>query len=207
MNEGDIERDHAQPGDERRSFLVRFAAVVCGGIVALFPFAAGWGVATDPWRRNRGASANNSDPPAESEDTSDPKYLPICSLAALPADGIPHAFPVVSDTTDAWTRAANQKVGMIFLERTDTNGKPNVVAFSAECPHLGCFVDFNPADKHFECPCHKSAFALDGAKIYGPSRRGLDQLLVKLQPSGDQTEVLVAFEKFQKGIAERKPMA
>jgi menaquinol-cytochrome c reductase iron-sulfur subunit len=202
MKQGDPVRV-AGPGDERRSFLVRAAAVLCGGIVGLFPFAAGWGVITDPWRRSQRAAAGNG----ESKDTNAAEFTRICSLAALPADGVPHAFPVISDIVDGWTRATNQKIGMIFLERSDPGGKPAVTAFNAECPHLGCFVDYDPAERHFACPCHKSAFALDGAKIYGPSRRGLDTLPVKLEGSGDQTEVLVAFEKFQKGIAERKPLA
>ena len=202
MNQGDPVAV-ATPGDERRSFLVRAMAVIFGSFIALFPFAAGWGVVTDPWRRSK----RSGDGGSESGATTAAKFERICSLDALPADGIPRAFPVVSDTADAWTRATNQKVGMIFLERTDKDGTPNVVAFNAECPHLGCFVDFNPADKHFECPCHKSAFALDGAQIYGPSRRGLDALPVKIQGAGEQAEVLVAFEKFQKGIAERKPLA
>jgi Rieske Fe-S protein len=195
----------SNPGAARRSFLVRFAAVVCGGIVALFPFAAGWGVVTDPWRRNQRRPVG--DDPTSADTPAAANLVRICSLAALPADGVPRAFPVASDIVDGWTHAINQKIGMIFLERTDTGGAPHVLAFNAECPHLGCFVDFNPSDQHFECPCHKSAFSLDGAKLYGPSRRGLDALPVKIQGTGDQAEVLVAFEKFQKGIAERKPLA
>jgi menaquinol-cytochrome c reductase iron-sulfur subunit len=181
---------------ERRSFLVRFAAVVCGGLAALFPFAAGWGVLIDPWRRSR--SAKNADADRA-------KLVPICPLAALPGDGTPRAFPVISDVADAWTRTSNQRVGMIYMSRADIDGKPAVLALNAECPHLGCFVDYNAADQHFECPCHKSAFAKDGEKLYGPSRRGLDALPVKLQGNGGEQEILVAFQKFQKGIAERKP--
>jgi hypothetical protein len=33
----------------------------------------------------------------------------------------------------------------------------------------------------------------------------LDSLPVKLQDEGGQQEILVAFQKFQKGIAERTP--
>jgi menaquinol-cytochrome c reductase iron-sulfur subunit len=180
---------------ERRSFFMRFAAIVCGTIAALFPFAVGWGVIIDPWRRSQRSKA---------ADSSSAKSVPICPLAALPADGVPRAFPVVSDVADAWTRIANQRVGMIYMSRTDSEGKPNVVAFSAECPHLGCFVDYNAKDQHFECPCHKSAFAKDGEKLYGPSRRGLDSLPVKLDGNTGEQQILVAFQKFQKGIAERK---
>ena len=181
-------------GAERRSFLVRFTAVICGALVAVFPFAAGIGVIIDPWRRKRSEGGS-----------ADATFVRVTPLAALAADGVPRAFPVASDIVDGWTRATNQRIGMIFLERKDVDGKPNVVALSAECPHLGCFVDFNSADQHFECPCHKSAFAVGGAKLYGPSRRGLDTLPVKIEGTGDKAEVLVAFQKFQKGIEERKP--
>jgi menaquinol-cytochrome c reductase iron-sulfur subunit len=181
---------------QRRSFFVRLAAIICGGILALFPFAAGLGVVIDPWRRKS--------KPVAGDDVG--KLVPICPLAALPADGVPRAFPVVADITDGWTKAAKQRIGMIYMTRTDVDGKSNVVAFNAECPHLGCFVDYNLADRHFECPCHKSAFARDGEKSYGPSRRGLDSLPVKLQNDGEQPEILVAFQKFQKGIAERTPV-
>jgi menaquinol-cytochrome c reductase iron-sulfur subunit len=181
---------------QRRSFFVRLAAIICGGFVALFPFAAGLGVAIDPWRRKSKSVAGDERS----------NLVPICPLAALPADGVPRAFPVVADITDGWTRAAKQRIGMIFMIRTDADGKSNVVAFNAECPHLGCFVDYNAADQHFECPCHKSAFAKDGEKLYGPSRRGLDSLPVKFQDVEGQQEILVAFQKFQKGIAERTPV-
>ena len=43
---------------------------------------------------------------------------------------------------------------------------------------------------------------LDNAIRYTP---GGGKVVVKLEKSGDQTEVLVAFQKFQKGIEERKP--
>ncbi len=193
-------------GDDaaRRSFLVQFAAVVCGGLVALFPFAAGLGVVIDPWRRGRrAASTGGTSGPVDANGV---KFVRICSLDALQDDGVPRAFPVISDVVDGWTQAANQRIGMIFLKRAKATGQPNVIAFNAACPHLGCFVDFNPADGNFECPCHKSAFNKDGKQLYGPSRRGMDPLEVRIEDTGEQAEILVAFENFLKGIPERKPV-
>jgi menaquinol-cytochrome c reductase iron-sulfur subunit len=194
----------ATGGAERRSFLTVVAAMISGAIVALFPFAAGWGVATDPWLRSRRSDEASGD--SNAAESTGATFIPICSLDVLEANGVPRAFPVISDIVDAWTRDTNQRIGMIFLDRTTVGGKPHVIAFSAECPHLGCFVDYNAAAGNFECPCHKSAFAKDGKQLYGPSRRGLDELKVRLDTKGDQTEVLVAFQTFQAGIAERKPI-
>ena len=179
--------------------------VVCGGIVALFPLAAGLGVIFDPYLRKKRASA--ADDGTGSADSGGLGLIRICPLAALPNDGIPRPFPVIADIVDGWTHATNQRIGLVFLQHTTrADGKPNVVAFSAACPHLGCFVDFNRASSEFECPCHKSAFAKDGKQLYGPSRRGLDELDVKIEGDGEKAEVLVAFQKYQAGIPERKPV-
>jgi nitrite reductase/ring-hydroxylating ferredoxin subunit len=181
----------------RRSFIVRFAAVLAGGLVALFPFAAGWGVITNPLRRSRGTSGG--------DDADSTRFVRICPLDALPADGMPREFAVVADVSDAWTHAPAQRIGAVFLTRSSKD--PNeVAAFTATCPHLGCAVEFDAAKKEYECPCHKSGFAIDGEKLFGPSRRGLDPLSVKLADKSGVKEILVKFERFKGGIAAREPI-
>jgi Rieske Fe-S protein len=188
---------------ERRSFLVRFSAIVCGGLVALFPFAAGWGVIIDPWRRRRAASATAESHGAATAGTT---KVRICSLDALTPGADPQPFAVILDVVDdAWTRTFNQKVGVIFLERSNAGKEPSVVALNAKCPHLGCLVDFNRNKGEFQCPCHESAFAKDGDRLYGPSLRGMDPLAVEIRTTNGQQEVWVAFQKFMPGIAERMP--
>jgi glycine/D-amino acid oxidase-like deaminating enzyme/nitrite reductase/ring-hydroxylating ferredoxin subunit len=48
-------------------------------------------------------------------------------------------------------------------------------AVSARCTHLGCIVAFNEAETSWECPCHGSRFAVDGAVIQGPANRPLER--------------------------------
>jgi menaquinol-cytochrome c reductase iron-sulfur subunit len=180
---------------ERRSFVVRLSAIVTGAIVALFPFAAGWGVITNPLRRSRGTSGG--------DDADSSKFVRVCPLDALPADGMPREFAVVADSTDAWTHAPAQRIGAVFLTRSSKDPS-DVTAFTATCPHLGCAVEFDPTKKEFECPCHKSGFAINGEKLFGPSRRGLDRLLVKLGDKAGEKEILVQFERFKGGIADKK---
>jgi Rieske Fe-S protein len=44
---------------------------------------------------------------------------------------------------------------------------------SAVCPHLGCIVHWNAAEKSWDCPCHGSRFDTLGKVINGPSNADL----------------------------------
>ena len=44
---------------------------------------------------------------------------------------------------------------------------------SPVCPHLGGIVNWNDAEKCWECPLHGSRFAPDGTLLEGPATRGL----------------------------------
>jgi len=49
----------------------------------------------------------------------------------------------------------------------DDHGQRHVL--SATCPHLGCVVQWNTAEKTWDCPCHGSRFNAEGEVINGPS--------------------------------------
>jgi Rieske Fe-S protein len=44
---------------------------------------------------------------------------------------------------------------------------------SAVCPHLGCVVAWNQAERSWDCPCHGSRFNCVGKVINGPANRDL----------------------------------
>lgn len=57
--------------------------------------------------------------------------------------------------------------GKAIAAYRDDNG--TVHARSAVCTHLGCLVNFNPAERSWDCPCHGSRFAVDGTVLEGPA--------------------------------------
>jgi menaquinol-cytochrome c reductase iron-sulfur subunit len=176
---------HVPPPSDRRDFLTKASAIVIGAGLALVAPVAGLFVVLDPLRRK----------------SADGGAVRVASLDALPADGEPRKFPVLATRVDAWNRTNNVPVGAVYLRRVGEK----VTACNAACPHAGCFVDFQPDNKRFFCPCHQSSFSPDGAILdkASPSPRALDDLAAEVRPGG---EVWVKFQNFRKGVKERIPV-
>jgi menaquinol-cytochrome c reductase iron-sulfur subunit len=174
-------------GEDRRDFVKKAMAVAVGGVTGMVPAAAGLAVLLDPLRhRSQGGNA-----------------VKVATLDALPKDGIPRKFRVLSKRTDAWNKFADVPIGAVYLRRTADD---RLFALNVVCPHAGCFVDYTAEKGAFRCPCHNSTFGADGAIAdqKSPSPRGMDTLDVELR---DGREIWVHFRNFKTGHAEKLPEA
>ena len=175
----------ATSSDERRGFL----KVVTTGLGAL---AAALGVVPGLWflaaPKRRSAGDGAAGPPLRVAGEREVK------------PGKPLRVIAVGAREDAWQRQDQVTLGSCWLVRTADDGP--IRAFSTVCPHLGCGVDFDEKTGKFNCPCHTSAFDLDGRCLGGPSPRGLDELEARVEGR----DVLVRYQRFRVGSAKREPL-
>lgn len=175
-----IQDSGTNAGEDRRGFVTRLMAVICGGICGAVPFLSGLVVILDPLRRTSGGQG----------------FLRVTTLDSVPDDGVARYFPVVTDRTDAWNRYLDEPIGAVFLRREP--GSTELQCLNAICPHAGCFVEFNIPDKQFQCPCHDSNFEPTGVRLNPeacPSPRDLDTLEVDSERL-KEGEVWVDFKNF-----------
>lgn len=67
--------------------------------------------------------------------------------------------------------------GKFYLARLENGG---FLAMSRTCTHLGCTVPWVKEENRFVCPCHASAFAINGDVLEPPAPRALDLFEVRI---------------------------
>lgn len=100
----------------------------------------------------------------------------------------PVAREITAAQNDGWLQSQSKKP--IYITK-DAQGRVQVL--TAVCPHLGCTVQWSEVKNEFLCPCHGSVFAPDGARIAGPTPRGMDSLPMKTQNG----RLMVRYEDFR----------
>lgn len=183
--------------EPRRSFVVRAAAAGTGAIAGLIPACTGAVFFLDPLLRTQETADPKAAEAASAAGMGD-GYLPITKLDSLPQDGTPRAFKVIADLQDAWNKFPQTEIGSVYLSRSADG---NLTCFNARCTHLGCTVQYKDGEQRYVCPCHDSAFKLDGDRINQIPPRGLDSLEAK---AADDGTIWVKFQKFRAGTAEKK---
>lgn len=170
-------------GEPRRDFLTSALAMIVGGIVSLVPAIAGGLFFLDPILRKRAGATGG--------------LLRAADLSELPTDGTPVRVVLRSDITDAWTLYRNRVIGSVYL-RLMPNGQ--ILAFNDTCTHLGCKVDYQAANKQYFCPCHQSAFELDGVPKNETPPRKLDELVAEVKNG----VVFVKYVNYRTGTPEQE---
>jgi Rieske Fe-S protein len=174
----------AEPPNARRAFL-SVVTQALGAFAAALAVIPGLGFLASPLRKPTVVGSDNP--------------LRVANEREV-RPGRPVRVTAVGARQDAWTRLEKVTLGSVWLVRASEDGP--IKAFSTVCPHLGCGIDFNDKRGKFECPCHDSAFDLDGRCLGGPSPRGLDELETRVEGR----DVLVRYRRFRVGSAKREPI-
>lgn len=61
----------------------------------------------------------------------------------------------------------------IALYKDDNGG---IHAVNPACTHINCVVDWNNAERSWDCPCHGSRFSMDGEVLTAPATRELEKV-------------------------------
>jgi cytochrome b6-f complex iron-sulfur subunit len=73
------------------------------------------------------------------------------------------------------------EAGRFYVVRLHDGG---FLAVYRRCTHLGCAVPYDPEQGRFVCPCHGSAFELDGDVLNPPAPRPLDLFTLTIDDDG-----------------------
>jgi cytochrome b6-f complex iron-sulfur subunit len=98
--------------------------------------------------------------------------LGACSKSSAPTN-VDLTIDLSSNTYSALKNAGGYVVTQgIIIARTTSN---TYLAVSAACPHEGVQVQYSSGTNQFVCTAHGSYFSSTGAKISGPTPKGLTQ--------------------------------
>jgi menaquinol-cytochrome c reductase iron-sulfur subunit len=127
--------------------------------------------------------------------TTEVKQSPVGELTDFSSLTEPVMRTLQIEQVDGWRKAVSEKA--VYVTK-DAEGQLRVL--TSICPHLGCTVPWNKEKKQFVCPCHGATFAADGARVGGPSLRGMDALETSIQDG----QLLARYQYFRQLVADKE---
>ena len=82
--------------------------------------------------------------------------------------------------------------GRFYLTRLEDGG---FIALSLRCTHLGCSIEWEEDRKRFICPCHSSAFAMNGDVQNPPAPKALDYYPIIIEKGVIKVDVGTKIER------------
>lgn len=200
--------DASSSGEPRRGFIVQFLAGALGALVGAVPAVFGTLFFLDPLIREKS-------PPVDPDSGTDqgtaetPQVVKrdgfirmAISADALVNDGPPQRYTIYDDIIDAWNKFPNQPIGSVWLRKINNQ----VIAFNTICPHLGCAIEHRTAENDFYCPCHTSAFELNGKQKNPIPPRDMDDLQIKTEVDEDWIEpgeIWLEYKNYRAATSEK----
>jgi Rieske Fe-S protein len=174
----------------RRRGLLALATIAAGTLMGLVLAVPGVAFVLSPLRKR----SRESD------------FQTLTRLSQLEV-GVPRSFAIIEERQDAWVKYPREPVGSVWLIRQAKGNSADsaVIALQSECPHLGCAINLRADGKGFLCPCHTSAFTLEGKPTNQVPPRAMDRLKVELT-AGSDPEVRVKFQRFRTQSEEQIPL-
>ena len=127
--------------------------------------------------------------------TTELKSSPVGAMSEFSALTEPVMRTIQIEQLDGWRKTISKKAVYVT---TNKDGQLRVL--TSICPHLGCTVPWNKDKNQFICPCHGATFTKEGARVSGPSLRGIDTL----ETSVEDGQLLVRFQYFRQLVADKE---
>jgi len=127
--------------------------------------------------------------------TTELKSSPVGAVSEFSAMTEPAMRTIQIEQVDGWRKTISEKAVYVT---TDKDGRLSVL--TSVCPHLGCTVPWNKGKNQFICPCHGATFSKDGARVSGPSLRGMDTLESSVQDG----QLLARFQYFRQLVSDKE---
>jgi len=125
----------------------------------------------------------------------------ISAETGLPSGSVKHCIQAQTDRTDPYDKIKKiRDYSEYFRDIPPGTGKIIVISsikvavykndegdgyfLKPLCPHMGCLLRFNAAEKSWDCPCHGSRFSYDGKVLNSPAFEDLE--ILSLNMNGKQ---------------------